>query len=106
MKQLNEIDLIAHTFGSTEITKKVSSIIEMFTPFADYYSRDHAALNTPRDHLVYMLRRLYRACLVYHKNRRDRAALAYKAVNNCYTVMLRETLISLGDSPRVSIHRI
>lgn len=106
MKRLNEIDLIAHTLGSTSITKKVSCLIETFTPLADYYSRDHEVLSTPRDHLVYMLRRLFRACMVYHRNRRDRAALAYKAVNNCYVIMLRETLISLGDIPRVTSNHI
>lgn len=106
MKRTNDIDLIAYALGSTSITNKVSCLIEAYTPLADYYSREHAVYNTPRDHLVYMLRRLYRACMVYHRTRRDRAALAYKAVNNCYVLLLRETLISLGDSPRVSIHQV
>lgn len=106
MKRLNEIDLIAHTLGSDEITKKVSCLIETYTPLADYYSREHAALNSPRDHLVYMLRRLFRACLVHHRHNRKRVALAYTAVNNCYVLMLRETLIQLEDTPVVTFNRI
>lgn len=106
MRQLNEIDLIAHTLGSAEITKQVSCLIEILTPLADYYSREHAALNTPRDHLVYMLRRLFQACLVHHRNSKKRVALAYVAVNNCYVLMLRATLLQLEDKPVVTINRI
>lgn len=106
MKQLNEIDLIAHTLGASGITQRVGVLIETFTPLADYYSREHAALNPPRDHLVYMLRRLHRACLVYNRRSIRRSALAYIAVNNCYQILLRETLIALEDKPRVTFHRI
>ena len=105
MKRANEIDLIVHALSPQYVHNSVRQRIEEIMPHCDYYSDEHQALNPPRDHLVYLLRRLYRAGLVRYRDRTDRAALAYKLVNNCYTLMLREALISLGDTPRVTFNR-